>query len=30
MSDYLTRLARLAAGTTFDRLTPATVAAAWR
>lgn len=28
MSDYLTRLARLAAGTTFDRLTPATVAAA--
>jgi 2-methylcitrate dehydratase PrpD len=28
MSDYLTRLARLAAGTTFDALTPATVAAA--
>jgi 2-methylcitrate dehydratase PrpD len=28
MSDYLTRLARLAAGTTFDALAPATVAAA--
>ena len=28
MSDYLTRLARLAAGTTYDRLTPSTVAAA--
>lgn len=28
MSDYLTRLARLAAGTTYDRLTPGTVAAA--
>jgi 2-methylcitrate dehydratase PrpD len=28
MSDYLTRLARLAAGTTFDRLLPATVSAA--
>ena len=28
MNDYLTRLARLAAGTTFERLTPATVAAA--
>ncbi len=28
MSDYLTRLARLAAGTTYDRLTASTVAAA--